>query len=79
LRPFGITVNTVAPSLIHSERLIASSVFGYLSEISRRGQSIARDGVPEDVANALAFFVSTLSGFAIGEVLYVTGGIRQLW
>jgi len=75
----GITVNAVAPSLIRTERLKASPVFERLSELSLRGQSIVRDGLPEDVANAIAFFASQRSGFVTGEVLYVTGGIRQLW
>lgn len=79
LGPHGITVNAVAPSLIGTARLKASPVFGRLSELSLRGQSIPREGVPDDVANAIAFFASAHSGFITGEVLFVTGGIRQLW
>lgn len=79
LGPYGITVNAVAPSLIRTERLKASPVFERLSALSLRGQSIQRDGVPEDAANAIAFFASAHSGFVTGEVLFVTGGIRQLW
>lgn len=79
LGPHGITVNAVAPSLIRTERLKASPVFERLSVLSLRGQSIQRDGLPEDVANAIAFFASARSGFITGEVMFVTGGIRQLW
>jgi len=79
LGPHGITVNAVAPSLIRTERLKASAVFDRLNELSLRGQSLRREGTPEDVANAIAFFCSAHSGFITGEVLYVTGGIRQLW
>jgi 3-oxoacyl-[acyl-carrier protein] reductase len=75
----GITVNAVAPSLIRTERLKASPVFERLNALSLRGQAIQRDGLPEDVANAIAFFASARSGFVTGEVMFVTGGIRQLW
>ena len=79
LGPHEITVNAVAPSLIRTERLKNSPVFARLNELSLRGQSIKRDGLPEDVANAIAFFASARSGFVTGEVMFVTGGIRQLW
>ena len=79
LGPYGITVNAVAPSLIRTARLKASPAFERLSTLSLRGQSIQRDGAPDDVANAISFFASAHSGFVTGEVLFVTGGIRQLW
>ena len=79
LGPFGITANAVAPALIHTDRLKGSSIFGQLHALSQRGQSIARDGTPDDVANAITFFASAHSGFVTGEVLYITGGLRQLW
>lgn len=74
-----ITVNAVAPSLIRTDRLKAASVFTRLDELSMRNQAIKRGGEPEDVANAVAFFASARSGFITGDVLYVTGGILQLW
>lgn len=79
LGPHGITVNAVAPSLIHTDRLTGSAVFERLQQLSRRGQAVRRDGVPDDVAQAICFLASAPCGFVTGEVLYVTGGIRQLW
>ncbi|MDR5651676.1 SDR family NAD(P)-dependent oxidoreductase [Ruixingdingia sedimenti] len=75
----GITVNAVAPSLIHTDRLKASSVFAELAAHSERGQSIKRAGTPEDVAGVVAFLCSARAGFITGETVHVTGGIYQLW
>jgi 3-oxoacyl-[acyl-carrier protein] reductase len=35
---------------------------------------VGRVGQPEDIANAVAFFVDERSGFVSGQVLYVAGG-----
>jgi 3-oxoacyl-[acyl-carrier protein] reductase len=35
---------------------------------------VGRVGVPTDVANAVAFFVSDASSFVSGQVLYIAGG-----
>jgi 3-oxoacyl-[acyl-carrier protein] reductase len=35
---------------------------------------VRRVGQPEDIANAVAFFVDERSGFVSGQVLYVAGG-----
>jgi 3-oxoacyl-[acyl-carrier protein] reductase len=37
---------------------------------------VGRPGEPEDIANAVAFFVDDRSGFVTGQVLYVAGGPR---
>ena len=36
---------------------------------------VGRLGEPEDIANAVAFFLDARSGFVTGQVLYVCGGI----
>ena len=36
---------------------------------------VGRLGEPEDVANAVAFFMDARSGFVTGQVLYVCGGV----
>ena len=39
------------------------------------GIPLARLGSPEDVANAVTFLASDLSGYITGEVLKVNGGM----
>jgi NAD(P)-dependent dehydrogenase (short-subunit alcohol dehydrogenase family) len=36
---------------------------------------VGRLGEPEDIANAVAFFLAERSDFVTGQVLYVCGGI----
>lgn len=77
----GIRVNSVAPDMIDTPRVVASR--------QRRGEadspdffrenrmSVQRRGLPEDIAGALLFLVSDLSGFITGQNLVVDGG-RQV-
>jgi len=74
----GIRVNSVAPDMIDTPRVVASR--------QRRGEldspdffrenrlSVQRRGVPEDIAGALVFLVSDLSGFITGQNIIVDGG-----
>lgn len=72
----GITVNAVAPGPIETEafkknnppddprtKLIVDKI------------PVKRMGQPEDVANAVSFFINERSGFVTGQSLYVCGGI----
>lgn len=79
LGPHGITANAIAPGYIRTDRVKASPAFPALNAHSQRAQSIKADGTPEDVANAVLFFASKKSGFVTGDVMYVTGGMYQLW
>ena len=36
---------------------------------------VARLGTPDDVADAVSFFLSDRAGFVTGQVLYVCGGM----
>jgi 3-oxoacyl-[acyl-carrier protein] reductase len=72
LAPFGITVNAVAPGFVPVERHedVPPEVVGaYLASVP-----VGRMGVPEDVANAVSFFVSDEAGFVTGQRLVVDGG-----
>jgi len=72
----GITVNVVAPGPIRGTEMFHAVV----PENSERERKLAdaipvrRLGTPEDVAQAVGFFVSPLNGFVTGQVLYVCGG-----
>jgi len=74
-----ITVNAILPGYIRTERVKASPAFPRLDAHSRRAQSLKGDGLPEDVANAVLFFASKRTRFVTGDLMYVTGGMYQLW
>ena len=78
LGPYNITVNAILPGYIRSDRIKASPTFPVLDANSRRAQALPAEGLPEDVANAIAFYASARSGFITGDFMYVTGGIYQL-
>jgi 3-oxoacyl-[acyl-carrier protein] reductase len=79
LGPHNITVNAILPGYIRTERVRNSPLFPALNEQARRAQALPADGTPEDVANAVAFFASARSGFVTGDMMFVTGGMYQLW
>ena len=76
LAPFGITVNTVAPGWIPTERHENDSEEAkneYLKTIP-----LGRWGTPEDVGNAVVFYSSDEASFVTGQTLCVNGG-RTPW
>lgn len=68
-----ITVNCVAPGFIATDMT---------TEISERGESdllarvpLGRAGTAEEVANAVAFLVSTEASYITGQTIHVNGGM----
>jgi NAD(P)-dependent dehydrogenase (short-subunit alcohol dehydrogenase family) len=75
----GIRVNSVAPDMIDTPRVVAARErHGADSPDFARENRLAlgRRGVPEDIAGALVFLVSDLSGFITGQNIIVDGGRR---
>ena len=77
LGPFGITVNSVAPSFIPCN----AYALGKLRDLGEAGRAAAvqaiamrRFGRVEDVVHAVAFFASDRSGWITGQTLSVDGG-----
>jgi glucose 1-dehydrogenase len=73
--PHGINVNVVAPTFVNTEMsaaMLADPGF-YQSLVSRI--PLGRIAEPEDVMQAVLFFVSPASDFITGQTLYVDGGI----
>jgi pyridoxal 4-dehydrogenase len=73
LGPHGITVNAVAPGLTASEGVLASK-HAEAFEFVQMLQAIPRQGVPEDIAPAVAFLASEEAGWITGQLLVADGG-----
>lgn len=76
LGTYGITANAVGPGPIRTELFDRANP----PESPRTRQivesiPVKRIGVPDDVANAVSFFLDERSGFVNGQTLYVCGGI----
>ena len=72
LAEFGITANAVAPGYIRTramDQLPPTFIDKAIAETPLR-----RLGRPEDIAHAVAFFVSQDAGFVTGQTLIVNGG-----
>jgi 3-oxoacyl-[acyl-carrier protein] reductase len=79
LGPFGITVNAIAPGFIATAMTEATAerlgiTFDQMKQAAAQNIPVRRVGEPEDIAQAVAFFVDDRSGFVNGQVLYVSGG-----
>ena len=73
--PMGTTVNAVGPGVIQTPLTQA-----YIDEHPERAQAaidntpLRRLGVPEDVADVVAFLASDAARFITGQTIYVDGG-----
>jgi NAD(P)-dependent dehydrogenase (short-subunit alcohol dehydrogenase family) len=73
--PHRINVNVVAPTFVRTEQvagMLKDPAF-YQALIARI--PLGRIGEPDDVSNAVLFFVSSASDFITGQTLYLDGGI----
>ncbi len=71
LKPFGGTINAVAPGFIETE-MTAGIPFA-IREVARRLNSLQQGGKPEDVAETIAFLAGSSAGGLNGNVLRVCG------
>lgn len=75
LGPDGIRVNVVAPGSIYTEKVREVFSAEFL-ELQRNRIPIRTHVGPQDVAQALGFFLSPASDAVSGELLRVSGGLR---
>jgi len=69
----GILVNAVAPGFIETD--MTAGLPEDLRKAMLAGIVLGRFGRPEDVAGAVLFLASELSGYITGQVLVVDGGV----
>jgi len=79
LGPFGVTANAIAPGFIETAMTKATAerigmTIEQMREATAAAVPVRRGGVPDDVANAVAFFAAEESGYVTGQVMYVDGG-----
>ncbi len=92
LSRYGIRVNAVQPGFINTNIFTASVEMptqlvepakALIHQMSSNAQPVSRAGMPEDIANAVAFLCSEAASFMTGASLIVDGGItvgpRHSW
>ncbi|MDR3467563.1 MAG: SDR family oxidoreductase [Xanthobacteraceae bacterium] len=76
LGKFGITANAIGPGPINTELFKrANPADSPRTRAIIDAVPVRRLGTPQDIANAIAFFLHRDSGFVTGQVLYVCGGM----
>ena len=72
---YGIRANCVAVGLVASERAVeAWRVANLDTAAASAGTPLGRPGRPDEVANAILFFVSDCASYITGQTLAVDGG-----
>ena len=74
LAPFGITVNCVAPGLVHPTDSSAAATDEQRDELEA-ATPLRRLAAPDDVAGAVLFYASRWSDMVTGSCLFVDGGL----
>jgi enoyl-[acyl-carrier protein] reductase III len=78
LGPDGIGVNAVAAGLIEGSSISSHPSFDRLRQQALGRTPAGRLGRPHDVADAVVFLCSPLSGWVVGQTLVVDGGASLL-
>ena len=71
----GITANVIAPGLIATEGVMATSDLPEMEDQVVPFQKVKRVGLPADIAEAVAYFVSPETSFVTGQTMFVDGGM----
>jgi citronellol/citronellal dehydrogenase len=72
---YGVRANCIAVGLITSERAVeAWKVAGIDPDQAAAGAALKRPGAPDEIAQAILFFVSDAASYVTGQTLAVDGG-----
>jgi 3-oxoacyl-[acyl-carrier protein] reductase len=74
LAPYGVRVNTVAPGLTATARVMAAHTEAEWQQLEAN-MPLGRAGEPQDIAAGVNFLASDDSAFMTGQVLHVNGGM----
>ncbi len=74
LGAFGVNVNAVAPGLIETAMLRDSEARDKIIDMAMAEIVLKRVGLPEDLANVVAFLASDKARHITGEIIKVDGG-----
>lgn len=73
---FGVTSNVVVPGMIGTEMM--NTLIEPKKIAARKRIALGREGVPDDIANAVVFLCSERARYITGAVINVTGGMELL-
>jgi 3-oxoacyl-[acyl-carrier protein] reductase len=75
LAPHGVTANGIAPAYIKTNMVTEQLTEEQRQELLR-GIPVGRFCEPDEVAHAVVFLTSPLSGFITGEIIDINGGLH---
>ena len=76
LAPFGITVNAVGPGVTDTPMFRRNNPLDAPQTIRTNGSiPMGRIAQPEEVADAVSFFLGERAGYITGQLLFVCGGL----
>jgi glucose 1-dehydrogenase len=75
--PDGIRVNVVSPGMTHTSMTAKMYADPAIKKARENLVPLSRIGAPTDIANAIEFLVSPLSGYITGQNLCVDGGFSK--
>ncbi|MDL2238130.1 SDR family oxidoreductase [Christensenellaceae bacterium OttesenSCG-928-K19] len=76
LAPYGITVNSYAPGIIHTD--MTDSMITERGDTQVKQIALQRFGTGEDAAALVCFLVSPQAGYVTGEIIGVDGGFFKV-